>query len=151
MNLCIVPNPNSFRAYPLLKVSEWMVQWYPKVQKMCQKIDQYPKGYLWFVSFENISVPEVFADYLIYFSQKNTLCTHSNHWAIWSNDEMCLMVYRIKWPRSSSHRCNVYDIYIHIYIYIYYLYINIIYIWFIYMYCIVLYTYIYINKPSFWC
>ena len=31
-------------------------------------------------------------------------CTRSNHWAIWPNDEMCLMVYRIKWPRSSSHR-----------------------------------------------
>ena len=29
-------------------------------------------------------------------------CTRSNHWAIWPNDEMCLMVYRIKWPRSSS-------------------------------------------------
>ena len=31
-------------------------------------------------------------------------CTGSNHWAIWPNDEMCLMVCRIKWPRSSSHR-----------------------------------------------
>ena len=28
---------------------------------------------------------------------------HSNHWAIWLNDEMCLMVYRIKWSWSSSH------------------------------------------------
>ena len=27
-------------------------------------------------------------------------CTRSNHWAIWPNDEMCLMVYSIKWPRS---------------------------------------------------
>ena len=27
-------------------------------------------------------------------------CTRSNHWAIWPNDEMCLKVYRIKWPRS---------------------------------------------------
>ena len=27
-----------------------------------------------------------------------------NHWAIWPNDQTCLMVYRIKWPRSSSHR-----------------------------------------------
>ena len=31
-------------------------------------------------------------------------CTPSNHWTIWPNDEICLMVYRIKWPRSSSHR-----------------------------------------------
>ena len=27
----------------------------------------------------------------------------TNHWAIWPNDEMRLIVYRIKWPRSSSH------------------------------------------------
>ena len=31
-------------------------------------------------------------------------CTRSNHWATWPKDEKCLMVYRIKWPRSSSHR-----------------------------------------------
>ena len=30
-------------------------------------------------------------------------CTRSNHWAIWPNDDICLTVYRIKWPRSSSH------------------------------------------------
>ena len=29
----------------------------------CQKIDQFTKEYFWFVSFENIFVPEVFADY----------------------------------------------------------------------------------------
>ena len=27
----------------------------------------------------------------------------SNHWAIWPNDDMCLMVYIIKRPWSSSH------------------------------------------------
>ena len=31
-------------------------------------------------------------------------CPRSNHWAIWPNNETCLMVYRIKWSRSSSHR-----------------------------------------------
>ena len=31
------------------------------------------------------------------------LCTHSSHWAIWPIDDMCLMVYRIKWPWTSSH------------------------------------------------
>ena len=30
-------------------------------------------------------------------------CTHSNQWAIWLNDKMFLMVYRIKLPQSSSH------------------------------------------------
>ena len=30
-------------------------------------------------------------------------CTHSNHGAIWPNDETCFVVYRIKWPRSSTH------------------------------------------------
>ena len=30
------------------------------------------------------------------------LCTHCNHWTFWPNDEICLMVYRIKWPRSPS-------------------------------------------------
>ena len=31
----------------------------------CQNIGQFMKGYLWFVSSENILVSEVFADYLI--------------------------------------------------------------------------------------
>ena len=30
--------------------------------------------------------------------------THSNHWTIWSNDEMCVMACRTKWPQSSRHR-----------------------------------------------
>ena len=29
-SIYIVPHRNSFQAYPLLKVSQWMVQWYPK-------------------------------------------------------------------------------------------------------------------------
>ena len=29
--------------------------------------------------------------------------TRCNYWAIWPNDEMCLLVYRIKWPWRPSH------------------------------------------------
>ena len=77
--------------------------------------------------------------------------TRSNHWVIWPNDEMCLMVYRSKWPQSSSHRCNIYDIYIisiHVLylIYIYDLFIRIVLFYYYYIY-----IYILINKPLFWC
>ena len=78
-------------------------------------------------------------------------CTHSNHWIIWLNDEICLMVYWIKCPWSWSHCCNIYMIYIlciciiyfihMIYIYIYNIYIYI----YVYMYmyiCICIYIYI---------
>ena len=78
-------------------------------------------------------------------------CTHSNHWAIWANDERYLMAYRIKWARRSLYM--IYRIYTNIYVYtntyvLYILYISC-YIYIIYyMYhlftCIVLY-YIYIQ------
>ena len=68
-SLYIVPHRNSFRAYPLLKVSGWFndTQNSPMMGTECQKIDQFTKGYLWFVSFENIFVSEseVFADYFV--------------------------------------------------------------------------------------
>ena len=32
----------------------------------CQKIGQYTKGYLWFVSFENIFISDLFAGYFLY-------------------------------------------------------------------------------------
>ena len=31
-------------------------------------------------------------------------CTYSNHWSVWPSNEMCLMVERIKWARSLTHR-----------------------------------------------
>ena len=46
-------------------MSEWFddTQNSPMMGAECQKIDQFTKGYLWFVSFENIFVSEVFADF----------------------------------------------------------------------------------------
>ena len=48
-------------------MSRWLndTQNSPMMGAECQKIDQFTKGYLWFVSFENIFVSEVFADYFI--------------------------------------------------------------------------------------
>ena len=65
-------------------------------------------------------------------------CMRSNHWAIWPNDEVCLNVYRIKWPQSSSHHCMIY-LYIYLYIYI------VLYVIFMF-YLHVLYRIIYICK-----
>ena len=57
-SIYIVPLWKSFWSYPLLKVSGWMVQWYPKssydgswVSKISDIWLIY-QGYLWFVSFE---------------------------------------------------------------------------------------------------
>ena len=48
-------------------MSRWLndTQNSPMMGAECQKIDQFTKGYLQFVSFENILVSEVFADYFI--------------------------------------------------------------------------------------
>ena len=65
-SISLVPHRNSFLGYSLLNISEWMLQWYsnsPIMGAECQKIDQYKKGYLWFVFFGNSFVSEVFTDY----------------------------------------------------------------------------------------
>ena len=48
------------------------------------------------------------------------LSTRSNNWAVWPNDEMCLMVYRIKWPHKAQVIAVIYMIYLYV---LYYRYI----------------------------
>ena len=67
-SIYIVPHPNSFRAYPLLKVTEWMVQWYPKFPyDWCWVSKNRYERILWFVALKYIFVSEVFTQ-TIWFS-----------------------------------------------------------------------------------
>ena len=124
----IVPYQTNFWAHPLQKVSERMVKWYLKspydggwVSKNRWYLINLPKDICVFWKYFSFwSICRLFhivfienvAPSWIWPANLCLPCTRSNHWAIWPNDNVCLTVCRIKWTQSSSHHCNIYDIFI---------------------------------------